>query len=242
MLTQSQRAASELRDRILAGQFAAGSRLFEVELSETLGVSRTPLREALGILEFEGLLERRKGGGFSVRAFSFEDVRDAIDLRGLVEGTIARHAAERGAPAGALERMRAAALALDAVVAAGDADLDFDLYTRHNGAFHAGLHEMAGSSVMRRELAHVLSLPFANPDVFLEAQTGIAAFRRSLVITQAQHRDLLEAIEARQGARAEFIAREHARQAWRNLEALLVLDRHEANGAMGLQLIAMDGI
>ena len=55
-----------------------------LSLSEHLGISRTP-REALGMLEYEGLLLRRSGGGYEVREFTFDDVTDAIELRGIIE-------------------------------------------------------------------------------------------------------------------------------------------------------------
>ncbi len=72
-------------------------RLFEVSLAETLEISRTPVREALSRLAEEGLLDRLPNGGFVVRRFGYEDVIDSIELRGVMEGTAARLAAERGA-------------------------------------------------------------------------------------------------------------------------------------------------
>ena len=63
--------------------------------SRQLGVSRTPLRTALMTLEHEGLLETLPGGGFVVREFTRTDINDSIELRGVLEGTAARLAAER---------------------------------------------------------------------------------------------------------------------------------------------------
>src|ERR1700683_1461721 len=96
--TQTTRALLRLRELILSGEFGPGERMSELPLVERLGVSRTPLRLALGALEHEGLLREVAGGGYVVREFTEADIRDAIELRGVLEGTAARFAVERGAP------------------------------------------------------------------------------------------------------------------------------------------------
>ena len=88
------RALLSLREQILAGQFRPGERMSELRLVERVGVSRTPLRLALATLEHEGLLRVLPGGGYVVREFTRADIRDAIELRGVLEGTAARFAAE----------------------------------------------------------------------------------------------------------------------------------------------------
>ena len=93
---QSQRALMGVRELIISGELAAGARLHEVALSARLGISRTPLRAALARLGQEGLVEALPTGGYAVRSFSREDVIDAIELRGVLEGTAVRLAAERG--------------------------------------------------------------------------------------------------------------------------------------------------
>jgi GntR family transcriptional regulator of vanillate catabolism len=94
--SQSMRAILRLRELLLSGAFETGARMSELPLVERLGVSRTPLRLALATLEHEGLLELMPGGGYAVRSFTRADIDDAIDLRGILEGTAARFAAERG--------------------------------------------------------------------------------------------------------------------------------------------------
>src|SRR5438093_79098 len=92
--SQTTKATLGLRELVFSGEFAPGERLSEVELAERLGVSRTPLRMALMTLAHEGLLEPLSRRGFVVRAFSRADVTDAIELRGVLEGTAARFARE----------------------------------------------------------------------------------------------------------------------------------------------------
>src|SRR3569832_1990578 len=71
-------SASRLRDMIIEGTLAPGTRIHEGRLGQELGVSRTPLREALKYLASEGLLELAPGRGAVVRSFSAKDVEDSL--------------------------------------------------------------------------------------------------------------------------------------------------------------------
>ncbi len=235
---QSLIALLELRDLILSGELAAGERLYETTLSKRIGISRTPLRQALGTLEHEGLLERHPTGGHSVRTFSFDDVVDAIEIRGLLEGAAARKAAERGGDPDKLAEMRELLAALDKIVVITAGDFDLPTYTDLNAKFHDCLTQLAGGRTLMRELERANRLPFASPSAFLDAQAASQEFKQSMLIAQSQHRDLLEAIEAGEGARAEFIAREHARLALKNLKYVMNHDRSLMEKVPGLSLVA----
>src|SRR5580704_7656983 len=93
--SQTGRTLLNLRGMLLRGDFQPGERISELPLVARLGVSRTPIRLALDRLAHEGLLEPSPTGGFVVRAFTIEDVWDAIETRGVLEGAAARLAAER---------------------------------------------------------------------------------------------------------------------------------------------------
>src|SRR3954447_11379992 len=105
--SQTMRALLRLRELLLSGEFEPGTRMSELPLVERLGVSRTPLRLALAKLEHEGLLELIPGGGYVVREFTRANIDDAIELRGVLEGTAVRFAAERGVRRRPLTSMRA---------------------------------------------------------------------------------------------------------------------------------------
>jgi len=75
-----------LKDRVLSGAFAAGERLTEEHLAERLGVSRTPVREALHKLELEGLIKPLETRGFCVPEDSIEDMEEIFDIRAILEG------------------------------------------------------------------------------------------------------------------------------------------------------------
>src|SRR5271163_4778070 len=93
--TQTAKTVLNLRQMLFRGEFRPGEKLTELPLVARLGVSRTPVRLALDRLAHEGLLEASPTGGFVVRAFTIEDVWDAIETRGVLEGAAARLAAER---------------------------------------------------------------------------------------------------------------------------------------------------
>lgn len=218
---QSMKALLGLRDFILNREVEPGERLSEVALSQKLDVSRTPLRAALQKLELEGLVEIIPSGGYAVRRFKREDVIDSIELRGVLEGTAARLAAERGVSASRLKVIHGVLAKLDEIVDGGPENLDFDAYEDFNQQFHEKLAELSGSDVIQMEIARVTRLPFASPSAFIDSQVDVQEFRRSLIIGHVQHRAMIAAIEAREGARAEALAREHARLARQNLEFVL---------------------
>ena len=95
-ISQFEKGLMGLRELVLSGEIPPGTRMRETAISERLGISRTPLRQAMTQLIDEGLLERIETGGCRVARFTMDDIVDAIEIRGVIEGTAARLAAERG--------------------------------------------------------------------------------------------------------------------------------------------------
>jgi len=235
--SQITRALLRLRELILTGEFEAGERLSELPLVERIGVSRTPLRLALAALEHEGLLRGLPGGGYVVREFTQADMSDAIELRGVLEGTAARFAAERGVSAREIRSMRAINGRIERLLTRTDYE-SFVLYMNANDEFHAKLLQLARSPMLERALEGITSLPFAGPSAFVLTEALLPESRTILMLGHSHHAAMIEAIERRQGARAESVAREHARIAVRNLE---VVTRHRELPAAfpGASLIAL---
>ena len=173
-------------------------------------------------LQQEGLLDTLAAGGYTAKAFTESDVHDAIELRGTLEGLAARMAAERGVGGGLLAEAADSVAGIDELLAQPALTAQcFATYVELNGRFHAALAEMAGSALVLRQIERASTLPFASPNAFvLQRSTGPRA-RDVLVVAQDQHRGLLDAIRRREGARAESIAREHARIAQHNLGEVL---------------------
>ena len=218
--TQITRALLRLRELIISGEFPPGARMSELPLVERLGVSRTPLRLALARLEHEGLLRMLPAGGYVVREFTQADVKDAVELRGVLEGTAARFAAERGATRREVRALRLTSDAIEKLVHRADYE-SFEYYVELNERFHAQLLGLAHSSMLERALEGIVSLPFAGPSAFVLTEAELPESREILLIAHHQHLALIDAIERREGTRAEAIAREHARLAMINLHIAL---------------------
>ena len=234
---QSLKALMGVRDLVLDGHIRPGERLSEVAIAERLGISRTPIRAALARLEQEGLLEVIPSGGYAVRGFAREEVIDAIELRGVLEGTAARLAAERGVLPVRMKAIQDLVRALDETMRARPQDMDFERYVELNAGFHEALAGLSGSQTIRREIERVTRLPFASPSAFLDKQADVPAFRQSLLVGQAQHKAIVHAIEMREGGRAEALAREHARLARQNLEYVMAEDRSLLRRVRALALV-----
>ena len=175
-----------------------------------------------------------------MRSFSERDVTDSIELRGTIEGLCARLAAERGVAAGVLAEARECLDGIDEVLRQPTLDDEsFARYTRHNERFHNLLAEMVGSGTLARELDRVVRLPFASPSGFVVLQTDSPSARDMLIVAQDQHRQVLHAIEAREGARAEAIMREHSRLAQRNLRE--AVENRRLDRMPGVRLIRHKG-
>ncbi|WP_346295234.1 GntR family transcriptional regulator [Rhodopseudomonas sp. P1] len=221
-MSQTVRAQLALRDMVLSGQLRAGERISELQAVDITGVSRTPVRMALVRLEDEGLLQAIPSGGFMVKAFSERDILDSIELRGTMEGLAARLAAERGASVRQLEPLKQCLGDIDELVRQAPISVDaFSAYVALNARFHALLNELCGSAPVMRQIDRVAALPFASPSAFVMAQSGLPEAHQILLIAQDHHRAVIDAIENREGARAEAVMREHARLAVRNLRLAL---------------------
>jgi GntR family transcriptional regulator of vanillate catabolism len=193
---------------LLHGELARGERISELPLVARLGTSRTPIRLALERLAHIGMLDVLPTGGFAVRGFTLAEALDAIELRGVLEGTAARFAAERLRDESELHGLRLACLQMEAL---DGLTIDtFAIFMDLNESFHNGFIELAKSAMLRRALEQVRSLPFASASAMVFPTSVLPNADENLVIANDHHRSIVEAIAQRQGARAESLAREHA--------------------------------
>jgi GntR family transcriptional regulator, vanillate catabolism transcriptional regulator len=220
--SQTARAVVALREMLVQGRFRPGERIREVPLAAELKVSRIPLHLALERLAHEGFLEIRPTRGFVVQRFSTDDIYDAIELRGLLEGAAARLAAQRFKQPGELATLQATSQEILTLVRRSKLTMEtFNRYIDLNARFHAALIEMSHSRMLQRAIRQACSLPFASPSAFLKRQYISSDLRELFLISADQHCGILEAIAEREGMRAEILTREHARVARRNLEDAL---------------------
>lgn len=221
-LPSEQRAYLGLRDLLLAGEIQPGERLNEVKLAERLRMSRTPIRWALIELEHIGLVQSLPAGGFVANRFTTHEVENAMVLRGCLEGMAARLAAENGLDAAARRSFRALLADGTAIVGGPEVGPDQQRAFAHvNEQFHSLLARAAHNDALLRAINNNNCLPFAAPSAMLPVNDDSPESVFWLRSSQAQHEALVEAIEARQSARAQFLAEEHARVGRRGLERAL---------------------
>jgi GntR family transcriptional regulator, vanillate catabolism transcriptional regulator len=218
-VSQTARAFLGVRELLLRGEFERGERIAEIPLAARLGVSRTPIRMALERLAHLGLLDANATGGFVVREFTIDEVRDAIEVRAVLEGTAARLAAERLGSDAELEPLRGWR---DAVAKHSPLTISsFGDYMDANEAFHSAIVTLAKSRILRRMLDQANSLPFAAPSAMVFPTSMLAVANETLATALVQHRGIVDAIENGEGTRAEHLAREHALLAWRAFQLAL---------------------
>jgi GntR family transcriptional regulator of vanillate catabolism len=217
--SQVSRAALGLREMLLRGGLRPGERIAEIPLSAKLGVSRTPLRLAFERLQHEGLIYALPHSGFAATEFNISDIWDAIETRWILEGSCARLAAERLTHVAQMEPLRKIRRAMEESLAR-DADNSTE-YLDLNEAFHMAIQDLANNKILRRAIEQVYKLPFASPSSRVLLSKTLPGWKEIMPIAEEHHRALLDAIEHREGTRAENIGREHARLTRRHLEQAL---------------------
>ena len=211
MNNQHTRALVRLREMILRGELSPGQRVAEAPLAEMLGISRTPVRQALPVLAREGLLTEHATRGFVVRGFSVADILDAIDLRGLIEGMAARRVAENGASAEFLGVLRACLNEGDELLRKGHLqDSDEAAYADMNTRFHDLIVREAHSPMIEEALERNSRIPFASANAVAFEKSSLERMYQLLSYAHRQHHVIVNALERREGARVESLMREHA--------------------------------
>lgn len=193
-LSRAQSVYETLRRDIKAGIYAGGSRLREEDVAETLGVSRTPVREALSRLVSRGLLEQAPNG-LIVRELTRTQVLELYSTREVLEGGVAGFAAQHASPVeiANLERL---------VKFFATVGPDMSHLTAANREFHNALYQACHNEYIMRlldELNDSLAL--------LPVSTFEVAGRYDAAIKE--HKQIVAAIKARNPAKAELAARHH---------------------------------
>jgi DNA-binding GntR family transcriptional regulator len=196
-LSATTRVYQHLKRAILEQLHPGGALLTEAEIAEAVGVSRTPVREALLRLEVEGLVALYPKRGALVRPVSAREIDEVIEARGLVEG----HAAGRVWPrraelVGALEPLLAA---MRTARAAGDAIA----FTEADRTFHAAVVDSAGNSILA-DLYHRLR--------DRQMRMGVASMRTSpdrMDRATADHEEMLAALRAESPQRWTELVHQH---------------------------------
>jgi DNA-binding GntR family transcriptional regulator len=188
---------SRLRDDILDGTFPPGERLIELQLTERYGVGRAAIRAALVELDAEGLVQREANRGATVRRISVAEAVEITEARAVLEGLLARLAAER-----ATEDDRAELRSLvDDMTAAVDGD-DTLTYSKLNRVLHGAVRRTA-----RHRVADDLVANLRNRAAHHQFRLALVPGRAA--VSLAQHAAIVDAVVSADGPAAEAAMRAH---------------------------------
>lgn len=211
--SSASQALAYIKKRLMSGEFASGARLTEEGLARDLGLSRTPVREAIRRLVAEGALRFKPNSGTFVAEWTDDEIRQIFDLRTLLEAQIAEAAALSITP----EELAALAAVQreleDAASRRGDAALQ--RRSALNRRFHALIAAASRKTRLAGALASAIEMPIVQQTF---RRYSPAQARRSL----AHHQELLDALRARDPQWARAVMTSHIRAA---MHALLQADR-----------------
>jgi DNA-binding GntR family transcriptional regulator len=190
-------AYAAIRERIVAGALPRGARVHQQDLAVELGVSRTPVREALRRLSAEGLVEMRTNRGARVADLDRSGMRVAYEARLVIEPGAARFAAERRPPE-PLRRMR------EALARQRRANADVHASFVANRDFHLALVAASGNQFLE-QLAQLLWVARIGEAIYeVQAETP-----ERMRLAADEHEAILAAVEAGDARAAETLTRRH---------------------------------
>ncbi|HEY5431377.1 MAG TPA: GntR family transcriptional regulator [Solirubrobacteraceae bacterium] len=188
--------ADLIREGILEGRLRPGDRLKEDMLAKELAVSRTPVREAIAMLQAEGLLEGQQHRGAQVRSYTPAELEEIYDLRSILEGYAARRAATR-MTARELARVRTSIERMEKLE-----PKDLEHLVQQNGIFHDTILQAADSQRLVTMVTQTRALP-------LIYQSYAWYTPEQLSLSLEYHRRVHSALERRDAERAEHDMRHH---------------------------------
>ncbi|GAA3060925.1 GntR family transcriptional regulator [Pseudonocardia yunnanensis] len=201
----ARRTYAEIVERLATGEFAPGSWLRERSLAEAMGVSRTPVREALSKLSSEGLVRLERNRGAQVVAWSREQIIEIYGLRAITEGYVASIAA-RKIDSSMLEKLESNLVEYEKAITENDS-------TRERAAtLNNEFHSLVLDATRNDSLIFLLNGVFGLP---LVRRTYLRYTERDLWRSLGHHRELVDALREHDGETAEMIMKVHIRTAQR---------------------------
>jgi DNA-binding GntR family transcriptional regulator len=201
-----------LREAIISGQMKPGERMMEIQLAEEMGVSRTPVREAIRKLELEGLVVMIPRKGAYVAGLSLKDVADVFEIRRALEGLASELAADRITET-ELENLERYLVKIAEEIEAGDLNKVVDTDTD----FHTLLYQASRN----QRLSQIISNLREQIQRFRATSLAIPGRMREAL---EEHRQIVEAISSRDGETARRLAQEHIENAENSLMSVIHKD------------------
>jgi DNA-binding GntR family transcriptional regulator len=206
--TLHEEIANNLRDMIMSGELREGDKIKENDLCDMMGISKTPLREALRVLSAEGLIRLIPNRGSYVTTPTFEEIKEMFDVMSVLEGVCARTAAEKmnGKDFSKLEK-------LHNKLEESFRRRDQKKYIHQNNSYHALVQELAGNKTLNQIVnglrQKILLYRFQSLNLPERFEQSIR-----------EHRDLLAAFRNRDPEKAEMLMTSHLKKQCEALEQL----------------------
>ncbi len=190
-----------LREAIISGTLPPSERLMEIQLAEEMGVSRTPVREAIRKLELEGLVVMIPRKGAYVAGMSIKDIVDVFEIRGALEGLAAELASERVTDE-ELESMERYLVKISEEIESGDLPKVVETDTD----FHTLIYKASRNARLSQIISNLR-------EQIQRFRTTSLSFPGRMKIALEEHRKIVEAIASRDGELARRLAQEHIENA-----------------------------
>lgn len=197
--------ADRLREQIYQHELKPGDAIDEMALCERFGISRTPLREALKVLDSEGLIDLIPRKGSFVRRMDIDELNELFPVMAVLEGLCAREAVEHCTAAG-LKQLNEMHEKLEAYAAEGN----IDAYYEQNFVFHQAVQDLSGNKWLQRiigDLRKVLRL----------ARHMQLTIPGRLQASLAEHQQIIQAFNQHDAEKADQCMQNHLQQQWHSL-------------------------
>lgn len=202
-----------LREAIIGGQLRPGERMMEIQMAEEMGVSRTPVREAIRKLELEGLVLMIPRKGAYVAGLSLKDIADVFEIRRALEGLAAELAADR-ITEDELEKLERYLVIIAEQIEAGDLDKVVEIDTD----FHTLLYQASRNQRLTQIINNLR-------EQIQRFRTTSLAYPGRMKNALEEHRKIVEAISSRDGDQARRIAQEHIENAENSMMSMIQHDK-----------------
>jgi len=203
-----------LREAIISGKLPSGERVMEIQMAEEMGVSRTPVREAIRKLELEGLVVMIPRKGAYVAGISLKDIADVFEIRGALEGLAAELAAERITEE-ELEDLERYLVKISEESESGDLDKVVETDTD----FHSLIYRASRNQRLFQIINNLR-------EQIQRFRTTSLSYPGRMKVAVEEHRKIVEAISGRDGELARKLAQEHIENAENSIMSMVQHDQN----------------
>ncbi len=236
------RLVLQMRELIMAGAFAPAERIAEIPIANRFGVSRTPVRLALGVLEKEGLVIGRPRRGYVVRQVTITEITQARTVAGVLWGMACAIIATEGLTLPTRLALEVCLEEGEEIIAKSCIDEgDAMRWADMNGRFHQTIVTAANDPPLADAVAFNSRRPFVDARSMFATTNTLALSLQRMRAAQVEHRNILEALRRGEATGAEFLMREHSHKSNEALRIRFetIISNGQQNDLPALRLMEM---